>query len=200
MKTSSFQDDLKKERLLAPFLDRIYTKKLRQYTFERVTKTEQQLQGIDLIYNHKTSGKSYRIDEKAQLDYINEDLPTFAFELSYLKNKKEQNGWLFDQNKKTDFYALVTAIFQDDNEYSSCKITLVNRNRLVVALKNLGFRSDGIKNHRNKGIHGKATIPSLNPKTQGYLYLSKNNKAEQPLNLVLRLEWLLQTGIAKRLI
>ncbi|WP_350286722.1 hypothetical protein [uncultured Croceitalea sp.] len=200
MRSSSFQDDLTKERLLAAFLDGIYVKNLRQYTFERVTHIERQLLGIDLTLTHKTSGKSYHIDEKSQLDYINEDLPTFAFELSYLKKKKERLGWLFDQKKKTDFYALVTAIFQDDNEYSSCKITLVNRNRLIALLTNLGFQADTIKSHRTNGVHGKTTLPFLDPKTQGYLYLSKNNKVEQPLNLVLRLEWLLRSGVAKRLV
>ena len=188
---SSFKNDLKNEGLLAPFLDTVYTKRLNCYTFERISKIEQQLEGVDLIFTQKTTGNQY---------CINEDLPTFAFELSYLKNKKEQNGWLFDQNKKTDFYALVTAIFQDDNEYSSCKITLVNRKKLIVKLSDMGFQAHRMKNYRRDGEHGKVKVPFLNPKTQGYLYWSKNNKAEQPLNLIIRLEWLLRNNLAKRLI
>ncbi|MGS0525781.1 hypothetical protein ACU8V7_11875 [Zobellia nedashkovskayae] len=82
---SNFKSDLEREQELCILLDRYYKQYLKHYTFERVSDMPKQLAGIDLIFIHKTNGKKFYIDEKAQLDYINENLPTFAFELSYEK-------------------------------------------------------------------------------------------------------------------
>ena len=197
---SNFKSDLKKEQLLTKLLDKTYSSKLKHYSFERITNLNEQYKGVDVVFKHKIKACSYSIDEKAQLDYLNEDLPTFAFELSYLKNTVEKKGWLFDENKKTDFYALITAVFLDGGEYSSCKITMVNRKKLLEKLEELNFKNTSFQNYRSANSHGKIVIDQLNQKKEGYLFLSSKNKIEQPLNLVLRLDWLLETKIAKRLI
>ena len=100
---SSFKNDLEKEQKLSVFLDAYYKKHLKHYAFERVHDSQQQMWGVDLILVHNTSQKRFLIDEKAQLDYINEDLPTFAFELVYQKDGEVKKGWLFDAKKKTEF-------------------------------------------------------------------------------------------------
>lgn len=197
---SDFKSDLKKEQLLTKLIDKIYASKLKHYSFERVKDLNEQYKGVDVVFKHKSKICSYFIDEKAQLDYINEDLPTFAFELSYLKNTIEKKGWLFDEKKKTDFYALITAIFLDDGEFTSCKITLVNRKKLLKKLDELNFKKTDLQNYRSVYNHGKIVLDQLNQKKEGYLFLSSKNKIEEPLNLILRLDWLLETKIAKRLI
>lgn len=203
MLKSNFSSDLKKEQNLFPFLDAIYTKKLNHYTFKRVSDYAEQLKGVDVVFTHKTTGEDFLIDEKAQLDYVNEDLPTFAFEISYLKKGRIKQGWLFDSSKKTDFYALVTSIYQDEPEiFTSCKITFVNRSKLIAFLKKKGVSEELIMKIYDEDnlSHGKTAIAELNPKTEGYLYFSKNNKAEKPVNLILRLEFLIANGVAKRLV
>ncbi len=118
-------------------LDGYYRKYLKHYHFKRISNLKQQLQGIDLILTRKLSKKEFMIDEKAQLDYINNDLPTFAFEVQYQKKGTPKQGWLFDTQKKTEFYALITAIYGNEpNTYTSCKITLVNRKKLISFLEN----------------------------------------------------------------
>ena len=196
---SSFKSDLEKERRLQDLLDSCYTKHLRQYRFERIRDLDRQFQGIDVVFRRKSDGAEFLIDEKAQLDYINDDLPTFAFELSYLKNGKVKEGWLFDATKKTDFYALATAIYSDEPAlYTSCKITLVNRTKLIAFLKSRKLDRESLRNRLL--AHGKITIDELNPKIEGYLYFSKKKKVEKPLNLILKLDFLIQSGVAKRLI
>lgn len=198
---SSFRADLAKEQRLAPLLDQNYKNHLAHYHFRRITRLEEQLTGIDVIFTHKATGKDYFIDEKAQLDYINEDLPTFAFELSYYKNNVQKEGWFYDENKKTDFYALVTAIYDDGGYFfSSCKITLVNRKKLQFALNEKGLSSSFFANQKHDEVHGKTCLNTLNERKEGYLFRSYKNKAEKPLNLILRLEWLLEIGVAKRLV
>lgn len=199
---SNFKTDLKKEQKLAMLLNQYYAKNLKHYNFNRVHDRKRQLEGIDLVFTHKETGLSYTIDEKAQLDYINEDLPTFAFELSYVKKSILKKGWFYDSSKKTAFYALITGIFADaPNAFTSCKITLVNRAKLIAYLNSKGVTELYLKsviNNHDTG-HGKLKLDELDPKTEGYIYLSSNNKAEQPINLILRLSFLLQNGLAKRL-
>ena len=140
---SNFKSDLRKEQQLSVLLDSIYSEQLKNYDFERIADVKRQLQGIDIVLTHHKTKKTFLVDEKAQLDYLNEDLPTFAFELNYQKNKEPKIGWLFDVLKKTDIYALVTAIYSDEpNVFTSCKITFVNRKKLLtfLAARNLSQR------------------------------------------------------------
>jgi hypothetical protein len=199
---SNFKTDLKKEQKLAMLLDQYYAKNLKHYNFKRVHDRKRQFEGIDLLFTHKEKGLSYAIDEKAQLDYINEDLPTFAFELSYMKTNVLKKGWFYDPSKQTEFYSLITGIYADaPNAFTSCKITLVNRAKLITYLNRKGVTELHLKsivNNHETG-HGKLKLNELDDRTEGYLYLSSNNKAEQPINLVLRLSFLLQNGLAKRL-
>lgn len=109
---SFFTRNLRKEKLLASFLDTKYDEL--NLTFERVCDLKLQKKGVDLIYNHR--GRRFYIDEKAQLDYINKHLPTFTFELSYLKNDIEKTGWLVDTHKITTHYFLVVGICAIDKK------------------------------------------------------------------------------------
>jgi len=200
---STFKSDLEKEQHLSILLDGYYKKHLKAYDFERISDFKEQITGVDLIFTNKTSGKRFYIDEKAQLDYINEELPTFAFELQYHKNSKSKKGWLFDAGKKTHFYSLITAIYSDEpKKFTSCKITFVNRERLVAFLESRNIDEKELEiciaEHSKK--QGKLTIDQLNDRKEGYLYFSSNNKVEKPVNLILKLHFLEQNGVAKRLI
>ena len=200
---SNFQSDLAKEKQLATLLDSFYKKHLKHYCFERISSLDQQLQGIDLVLMDKRTSTCHYVDEKAQLDYLNENLPTFAFELCYEKKGEKKQGWLFDEGKKTHFYALVTSIFSDEEDvFTSCNIMFVNRQKLIAHLHRLGLTAayfDKITNDL-KNVHGKIPLEKLHSKKEGYLYFSTKNKAERPINLVLKLEYLIEIGVGKRLV
>tara|TARA_R110002051_G_scaffold171982_3_gene242421 strand:+ start:8819 stop:9427 length:609 start_codon:yes stop_codon:yes gene_type:complete len=200
---SKFTSDLKKEKQLSLLLDVYYKKHVLFYSTIRVHDIKNQLAGIDIKFIHKHTKLIYNIDEKAQLDYINEDLPTFAFELGYYKNNDYKQGWLFDEHKKTDFYALITGIYEDEpGVFTSCKITLVNRKKLCTFLNQLKLTKQILDKYcdENKNINGKLKLAELNSRSEGYLYFSKNNKAEKPINLILKLDFLMEQEIAKRLV
>ncbi len=193
---SSFKSDLAKEELLQPLLNSYY-KRLKHYQFERINNLSQQHRGIDVILTNKTNGKTYFLDEKAQLDYINEDLPTFAFEIQYLKDNSKRPGWLFDERKTTEFYALITSIYSDeDKKLTSCKITFVNRKLLLKLLSRKKIDLAKLLDIDLSKQGGKMELKELHPKREGYLFLSKN-KAESPLNLILKLDWLIEQKVAK---
>ncbi|MDP5077392.1 MAG: substrate-binding domain-containing protein [Nonlabens sp.] len=200
-----FQDDLKQEVVLASYLDSLYDSKgLRT---ERVTDSTRQHQGIDLLIHAK--GTTYMIDEKAQLHYLNADLKTFTFELSYLKNNVLKTGWLFDEHKSTQYYFLITGIYLKKGllelhaatDIDNLKITSVNRHLLIGHLAELGLDKERLKDYeqdlRSSKSFGKNYIAELDSKIQGVLFYTEH-LAEQPINIQLRLEYLLEQKIAKR--
>ncbi|TMU55099.1 hypothetical protein [Flagellimonas algicola] len=200
---SNFEDDLAKERLLSQFLDIQYQKHLRRYFFKRISDTEAQLQGIDLVFTHKQTGLLYHIDEKAQLDYPNENLPTFAFELCYEKDGEPKTGWFLDATKKTDFYSLITGIYADEKDkFTACNITFVNREKLLDFLASWKLTKEKMEQLAlsQPDYHGKMELNMLNPQTEGYLFFSRKNKVEEPVNLILKLEFLIRIGVGKRLV
>jgi hypothetical protein len=83
------------------------------------------------------------------------------------------------------------------------KITGVYRKELIKLLEGRGvtesYLFDMEKDIREKNIHGKVAIKGLNPHTEGALYFSKNNKNEQPINLVLKLKFLIGKKTGKLL-
>jgi len=199
---SFFVRDLRKEKLLASFLNKIY--KELSLNFERVHSLKLQKKGVDLIYNH--FGKRYYIDEKAQLNYINKSLPTFTFELSYLKNGIEKTGWLLDENKITTHYFLIIGIHAIDKNdlkkgFTKAKIISVDRAKLLFFLDGIGLTPNKLKayNDHIRLLEGKKRVSILKElyvKTQGCLFYSKQLD-EQPINLQLRLKFLMKNGIGK---
>lgn len=203
---SKFQNDLQKEQKLGPFLDKIYAERFGQdFKIYRVTDIKLQQQGIDLEIHdcrHPSQKKIYFADEKAQLDYLNKSLPTFAFELSYLKKGKYRKGWLTDEKKRADYYFLVTNICVNEaQKFTKCKVISVNRYKLLNLLTEKGLTNIVLANYdqqfRANDKNGKMPISELNAGTEGYIFCSKSNKAEQPINLVLRLQFLLDSGVGK---
>lgn len=202
---STFKLDLNKEHILSEYLDRLY--KSKKIMFERIDDINKQHQGIDVIIQHKA--KDYFIDEKSQLHYLNKDLPTFTFELSYLnKNGKLKEGWLFDAHKLTQYYFLVTGIFLKENkteltdlqDIQSLKITSVNRKKLIKLIEALGLSKYNLNAYdndlRTQDSYGKNTIPELNKKN-GLIYFTEH-LAEKPMNLQLKLSYLIGCGVAKK--
>ncbi|CDF80450.1 conserved hypothetical protein [Formosa agariphila KMM 3901] len=205
MSHSNFHKDLNKEAILGEYLDMVYPNIFRTsgYAVKRVTDLSLQYQGVDLLLFNKN--KTFYVDEKAQLDYLNTALPTFAFELSYLKNNQYHKGWLFDSSKITNIYFLITCIHTNTGKCLSggvknVKITAIYRDRLIESLAELGLTEQRLlkldKSIRASNKHGKHIITELHPKYQGALYYSMTNKAEKPINLVLKLSFLskLNTG------
>ena len=200
-----FRSDLSQEALLSEYLDKLYTGK--GIDFNRVSDINKQHQGIDIIIQIKA--EEYLIDEKAQLHYLNKDLPTFTFELSYFKNDRLKKGWLFDEKKLTQYYFLITGIFlkkgktklSNSNDIDKIKITSVNRNKLIEHLSSINLDEEKLigydKELRKTDSFGKNTVPELNPNSEGLIFLTKQ-LIEKPMNLQLRLEYLIKTKVAKK--
>lgn len=203
---SKFADDLHDEQILSSKLDDIYNGL--DFQFKREYNLDLQHEGTDVkIFLNDTE---YLIDEKAQLHYLNKNLPTFAFELSYLnRSLKYHTGWLCDKSKKTQFYFLVTNIQIGDKSCLTVKedidalnVISVNRNKLISYLKSIGLDETRLYEYdsdiRNSGLAGRSTIQELNQYKVGFIHYTKHLD-EKPINLVLKLDNLIHVGIAKKI-
>lgn len=207
MLSDSFHKDLRNERQLQKFMDEKYVQltENKDYEISRVSDSKLQKQGDNLI-RHQQNKELY-IDEKAQLDYLNRTLATFAFEISYEKKDNIKVGWFIDDEKLTDIYFLISSIrckdTQDLSTISACNLIIVDRKKLLAWLttKELGLeRIRELSNAlREKASHGRIDTEKLNSSTEGYFYFSKENKAEKPINLILRLDNLVELGMAVKL-
>lgn len=103
-------EDMSAEGQLGIFLDRYLYSRLEEAgrirSFHRVRDRSGQLRGTDVILTAPEGG-ALRLDEKAQLYYLNRDLPTFAFELLFLRQGCLTPGWLCREGLDTDRYLLV---------------------------------------------------------------------------------------------
>ena len=103
-------EDMSAEGQLGIFLDRYLYSRLEEAgrirSFRRVRDRSGQLRGTDVILTAPEGG-ALRLDEKAQLYYLNRDLPTFAFELLFLRQGGLTPGWLCREGLDTDRYLLV---------------------------------------------------------------------------------------------
>ena len=203
---SKFASDLNQEQILSQYLDNIYRSK--KLEFERVFDLDRQMQGIDVII--QLNSNDYIIDEKSQLHYINNDLPTFTFELSYLNKYQElKKGWLFDSSKLTQYYFLVTGIYLKESktklesfvDIDKLKITSVNRIKLINHLNKIGLSEDTLHEYdiafRSNNSYGKNIISELDDKINGVIYFTEH-LSEKPINLQLRLQYLIDCKVAKK--
>jgi len=198
---SNFKKDLYKEKMLCNYLDDVYTSM--KFKYKRTSSNRFQHKGVDLIITYKN--KVFYIDEKAQLHYLDQkELPTFAFELSYLKKGNVKTGWFLDKKKCTSHYFLITDIKTKNSQnisegFLKCKITSVDRKKLLILLEKKGLDISRLFSYNNKmreGTNIKKELPHLDFYRQGHLHHSLQ-LAESPINLILKLKYLIEKKVAK---
>ncbi len=194
---SNFQEDLSKETILAKFLEEKYKNEL-GWSITRILDKEVQKAGVDFILHQ--DGLDKRIDEKAQLSYINSTLPTFALEIDYFINGNKKRGWLFDDNKWTDSYAFVFSILVNNTAGSlkevkdivSCEVVLVNRLKLLNELANRGLTLKTCIEASAKLRLGADFKEQHN--LSGFNFHFSKQLSEQPVNLIVSKRFLEEIG------
>lgn len=199
MAKSTFGMDLWKEQVLGEFLNSIY-KKI-GFKFERISDKKLQREGVDLYLSLKNH-ENMIVDEKAQLSYIDKTLNTFAFELGYYLNGKYKKGWLFDEDKKTQYYLLICNIktqknngYLKDNNITSCELILIQRQKLIYFLENRGINSESSQvkqsEYRNQNLNGRILIEG----EENMYYFLTQKLAEKPFNIVIKKKELIKLAL-----
>jgi len=202
---SMFNQDLNNEQKLALFLDNNYyndtSRFNNRYVIDRVYNLDLQYKGVDLIITDKDTAVQFYIDEKAQLHYINKFLPTFAFELSYLKDGFLREGWLFDTHKITQQYFSITCIQETHNQIQSCRVISIDRDKLISLLIEKTLTREKLATYENEyranSKYKKHLINEFGNR-EGFLFYTEH-LVEKPINVVFYLEYLIQQGIGVEL-
>lgn len=193
---STRQIDMRGEKALGLFLDEFFYPtlcELEGFTrTERVYDADMQKKGCD-IYIFNKGGRSIKIDEKAQLHFINNPRDTFVFEISFLQDDSGEvmNGWFVSDNNITDCYMLswidqaradkLNRIVAED--FEQVTICFITKKKVISYLVSCGFAIDKIKNLANK-MRVKELADTYHLSHDAVLYYSKNIK-EQPINILI---------------
>lgn len=200
---SYFDRDKKHEEIVAGWLEKYFYSQLNAsvVNYMRVEEVsnadrikEAQTLGIDLVLKDSNE-EMYFIDEKSQTTYMNNPLPTFAFELSYEYNGVTRKGWLLDENKKTNYYLLIYPRsytkesykeLSDIDDLDFAEIILLNKKRLITELSNIGISLKSlIEIAKNIQTENKP-IP-ISDKSKNYVSIYKSSYlSEKPVNIVIK--------------
>jgi hypothetical protein len=189
-------DDMSAEAQLACFLDTyLYNRFPQSDSFSRIermhNKTDQ-LAGVDVRFTGK-DGTVYDVDEKAQLYYLNKNLPTFAFEIQFLREGRPTIGWLCNNSLKTDLYLLIWPFATQDtprdirwHQFAKADCLLIQKKRLLAMLEREGLTIERMQREaaqlRANGHTGKVTIDGV----RGIYYFASDPQRyrEAPINIV----------------
>ncbi len=208
---SNFINDSNNEQMVAKWLDKYFYPKMarletgrfsfisrRADEFER-KEEEIQKKGIDIVYKTQNE-KLFCVDEKAQLDYLNKKLPTFAFEIKFKRrNNNFSEGWFIREDLKTTHYLLVypnSSVIEDARQLenfediTNVELLLIEKDRLWNKLNSYKVTKESLVNESDQLIDqeevGKKTLQTSTSKNI-YLYrTSPSHKVEEPINIVIK--------------
>jgi hypothetical protein len=189
------------EKEIASFMDeRYYSKNVTE--FNRFNDKENQLKGKDVTF---TLGnlKNIVVDEKAQTHYINENLPTFAFEISFIRASGDWTlGWLLDKSKENEYFILIWPfaskkwdVKKEDIEKLDC--LLISKQKIIDLLEKEGFTKEDLLLQESK--IRKNNVEGRIGGGNAYFYFTKL-LSEEPINIVIRKEKLIEISEKRFLI
>jgi len=191
---SKFKSDKHAEEELAKFLDKYMYERAADSGgiegYSRIEEKELQKAGADVAIH--INGKDIYIDEKATLQYINKNIPTFAFELCYGDNI----GWFLKDNLITDLYCLVwpNAVVTNlslikSEDFTDLSVMMIDKKKLKKYVEKFISEKD-LKNIVKVAHEG-----LLETDSKGKLYIEPSHSmyimetrhlVEHPINLVIR--------------
>lgn len=220
---SKFEQDFNSEKLLAEWLDEYFYKRILNDVFDIKTRfnvirpieygeereKKAQSQGIDVLYQTR-SGESLIVDEKAQLNYLNNPLETFAFEIIYKRQNNKNvltQGWFINDSLKTTHYLLVYPHsdqvdkheqIKDYQQFSKAEVVLVEKTKLIEKLESLSINKARIYEKAMEIIDTDTRKITFEQMDDGDAYIVKTDHlAEKPVNIVVRKHILNEVAVAR---
>ncbi len=204
MGTSLRKSDSAAETEVCKFLDK-YFYSAYVSNFIRFYDLESQLSGKDVKFDYQGIADMI-VDEKAAIHYVNQGLPTFAFEISFYANNGElTKGWFFDKSKLTQYYLLSWIWAQRERgfsceEISRVELVIVKRDSILDMIRFYGLNDSRVQSIasaiRESGMPG---VHHKDQRTPFYYYYS-TKLAEKPVNLIIRKQKLLELAVGNHIV
>ena len=132
---------------------------------------------------------------------MNKDIPTFAFELSFLLyDGTEVEGWLTDAAKETQYYLLLWPFARlvepvtrppEFKEITKLRYFLVKRSDIISLLLSRGFDRNALLQKARemravvKGNDDNQRLKALDKEKYGFYFMYTYFLAEKPVNVVI---------------
>lgn len=182
--------DEKIESLNNKFLEKNFYNKTEKYI--RNTNKRLQILGIDSIFIK--DGIQFNCDEKVAAQYINKNLMTFAFELSFIdKNGDVRDGWFLDDSKLNDCYILCwldkakTDNPETIEDVIESEIILIYKKDIINYLNDINWNTKKLKIKTKKiRCENDLNFGSLNK--NGIKFSFSEKLVEKPINLIISRE------------
>ena len=180
--------DMQVDKEVVSFLDtEVYPKIGAE--IKRHTDFETQMKGIDISFSYKNLN-NVAVDEKTLTHYINKDLPTFAFELSFINKGNVVEGWFTDAAKVTEYYMIIWLRAEKEwdikcSDINRAQLYLVSRNKVSAYLRENGFDTNSLREKalkiRTADVEGSLEKGYYN----GFYFYYSKQLVEMPINVVL---------------
>lgn len=96
------KEDMRAEKEINKFLSDFFYGRISPF-FETIIDLDGQIRGIDTKMEY--NGQIIRVDEKCQLNFLNQNVSTQCLELgSYTSNRVYRNGWFIREGNDTEYY------------------------------------------------------------------------------------------------
>lgn len=194
--------DMRVERELARFMDDYLYKDGRFSRADRTDSIEAQMSGSDIILSIPSLGLSnIVVDEKGMTQYMDNPLPTFSLELSFMNYGREITGWFVDDNKATQYYMFIwpkakvrwNATYDDILEV---EYALVSKEAIRNYLAEKGYTKDALI-AKARAIRESGQDGAIDKGTQDFWFFYTTKLVEKPINLILRRKVYQQLAILK---
>lgn len=192
MRSELRENDERQSDIVSMFLDKeLYTEENGVTDFVRVNEKGEQVKGVDVRFT--MNGVPHVCDEKAAVHYMNRNLQTFAFELSFIsRNDSVMNGWLIDEKKINDTFLCVWLDkvengLQDIGDIKDCEVALVLRKRILEELESLGWTEGRLLKKAEK-MRYNWNEPCGDVNENGCRFFCSRKLAEKPVNVLLSRE------------
>ena len=186
--------DSRGEKAMGVFLDKYFYSKAQEARIltyaERIYDKHFQVQGIDVLLDGR------RIDEKAQLYYINRPVNTFAFEIDYYSEENDSivDGWYINPSNQTEDYLLlwipkartthINRLVSEDFEVVDAN--LISKSHIKAYLEKMNITDKTLKTKaiemRDKNIERYTINDDI------HLKYSMEGYSEKPINMIVKKE------------
>jgi hypothetical protein len=197
------QDSLA-EIAVSQFLDQfLYPKYVRNQ--KRYFDLETQLKGVDVTFDF---GEQTRllVDEKAAAHFVNKNIPTFAFEVDFIgRDGGLKEGWLFDEEKKTQYYLLswIQAARTKGflcGDISQVEVLLIDRHAIIGLLKRYKVDKNRAKEISHELRIKNQVGPSYKDSTSPFYFYFTGHLSERPINIVIRKNALINLSVLHKFV